>query len=108
LPITLGIVSGLISDTNSFAASDLKQFNAWDGMALGMSIGGLEMLAHGLIVASTVGFGIYQYKSWWTLKSEKFKNFRDIRLSRSEVFCLALGIFLIIFAAYRETVLAFQ
>jgi hypothetical protein len=108
LPITLGITSGLISGTNSFAASDLKQFNAWDGMALGMSIGGLEMLAYVLVIASTVGFGLYQYPSWTNWKSEKIRNFRDIRLTRPEIFCLATGIILVIFAAYRETVMAFQ
>lgn len=108
LPITLGIISGLVSGTNSFAASDMKQFNAWEGMALGLGIGGLEMLSYVLVIAATAGFGIYQYQSWWTLKGEKFKNFRDIRLSRSEMICLALGIVLIIFSAYRETVMAFQ
>jgi hypothetical protein len=108
LPITLGITSGLISGTNSFVASDMKQFNAWEGMAMGLSIGGLEMLSYVLVIASTVGFGIYQYQSWWTLKGEKFKNFRDIRLSKSEMICLASGIILIIFSAYRETVMAFQ
>ncbi|NJC95102.1 MAG: hypothetical protein FIB03_02000 [Anaerolineae bacterium] len=108
LPITLGITTGFISGTNSFAASDLKQFNAWDGMALGMSIGGLEMLAYVLVIGATVGFGMYQYKSWTNWKSEKIKNFRDIRLSRSEILCLVLGIILLVFAAYRETVMAFQ
>ncbi len=108
IPPILGITSGLVSGTNSFIASDLKQFNAWDGMALGMSIGGLEMLAYVLVIASTVGVGMYQYKSWMQWKSEKIKNFRDIRLSRSEMFCLCLGILLIVFAAYRETVMVFQ
>jgi hypothetical protein len=108
LPISLGITSGLVSGTNSFAASDLKQFNAWDGMALGMSIGGLEMLAYVLVIASTAGFGIYHYQSWIQWKSEKIKNFRDIRASKSEFFCFALGIIIIIFAAYRETIMAYQ
>jgi hypothetical protein len=85
VPVILGITSGVVSGTNSFSASDLKQFNAWDGMALGMSIGGVEMLAYVL---------------------EKIKNLRDIRLSASETFCLCLGILMIVIAAYRETVMA--
>jgi hypothetical protein len=61
-----------------------------------------------LVIASTVGFGLYQYPSWTNWKSEKIQNFRDIRLTRIEIFCLVMGIILVIFAAYRETVMAFQ
>jgi len=104
--IPLGIMSGLIPGTNSFAASNLKQINAWDGMALGISIGGLEMLAYILVIASTVGLGVYQYRSWWQWKSTKVMNFRDVRLSRAELLCLIVGILLLFFAAYRETVMA--
>jgi hypothetical protein len=110
MPISLGIISGLIPGTNSFAASDLKQLNAWDGMALGISIGGVEMLAYILIIASTVSLGVYQYRSWWRWSGEwkptKLMNLRDVRLSRSEMLCLTGGILLLIFAAYRETQLA--
>jgi hypothetical protein len=44
LPISLAITGGLMAGTNSFAASDLKQFNAWEGMALGQSIAVLLFL----------------------------------------------------------------
>ncbi len=110
MPISLGITSGLISGTNSFAASNLKQYNAWDGMALGISIGGLEMLAYILIIASTVSLGVYQYRSWWRWSGEwkptKVMNLRDVRLTRAEVLCLIVGIVLLLIAAYRETVMA--
>jgi len=101
--ISIGIISGLISGSNSFAASDLKQYNAWDGMALNLSIGGLEMLAFVLIITSTVSLGVYQYQSWWQWKSTKVMNLRDVRLSRAELLCLIFGILLLIIAAYRET-----
>jgi hypothetical protein len=104
--VVLGIVSGLVSGTNSFSASDLKQFNAWDGMALGLSIGGVEMLAYVLVISATANIGLYQYKNLWQWQGEKIKNLRDIRLSPSEIFCLCLGIFMIVIAAYRETVMA--
>ena len=110
VPISLGLVSGLISGTNSFAASDLRAYNAWDGMALGLSIGGVEMLAYILVIAATAGLGVYQYRSWWRWSGEwqpaKLKRLRDVRLSRSEIVCLALGVLLLIAAAYRETWLA--
>jgi hypothetical protein len=70
LPISLGIISGLILGSNSFAASDVDQYSAREGLALGNSIGGLEMLGYLLIVAATVRLGIYQYKSWWRWSGE--------------------------------------
>ena len=106
VPVILGITSGLVSGTNSFSASDLKQFNAWDGMALGMSIGGIEMLAYVLVISATASVGLTQYRSLRQWRGEKIKNLRDIRLSASEIFCLCLGILMIVIAAYRETLMA--
>ncbi len=107
VPVILGVASGLVSGTNSFAASDLKQFNAWDGMALGMGIGGIEMLAYVLVISATANIGLYNYESLKQWQGEKLRNLRDIKLSMSETFCLGLGISMIVFAAYRETVMAF-
>lgn len=107
VPVVLGIFAGLVSGTNSFAASDLRQFNAWDGMALGMSIGGIEMLAYVLVISATANIGLYNYESLAQWRGEKISSLRDIRLSASEIFCFGLGIFMIVFAAYRETVMAF-
>jgi hypothetical protein len=106
VPVILGIISGLISGTNSFSNSDLKLFNAWDGMALGMSIGGVEMLAYVLVISATANIGLYNYESLLQWNGEKIKGLRDIRLSVQEVFCLCFGITLIFVAAYRETVMA--
>ena len=79
-------------------------------MALGLSIGGVEMLAYILVIAATAGLGVYQYRSWWRWSGEwqsaKLKRLRDVRLSGSEIVCLALGALLLIAAAYRETWLA--
>jgi hypothetical protein len=106
IPVILGITSGLVSGTNSFAASDMKQFNAWDGMALGMSIGGVEMLAYVLVISATANIGLYNYRNLLQWEGEKIKDLREIRLSASETFCLCLGILMIVIAAYRETVMA--
>ncbi len=112
VPIALGLISGLISGTNSFAASNLRDYNAWDGMALGLSIGGVEMLAYVLFIAATTGLGVYQYRSWWRWSGAwapvRLRGLGDVRLSRSELICLALGILLLVAAAYRETWLALQ
>lgn len=63
-----------------------------------------------LLAAATVPLGVYHYRSWWRWsgrwKPEKVMNLRDIRLSRSEAVCLAVGMFLLIIAAYRETAMA--
>lgn len=110
IPISLGIFAGLIAGTNSFGASDLRQINAWDGMALSLSIGNFEMLAYILVIAGTVAFGVYQYRSWWRWSGEwkptKTMNLRDVRLSRAETVCLISGILLLVVAAYRETAMA--
>jgi len=109
LPISLAITGGLIAGTNSFAASDLKQYNAWEGMALGQSIGGLEMLAYILVVAATANLAMYQYRSWWRWSGEwgplKIKRFRDLRLAKLEVVFLVIAILLFLFAAFRETMM---
>jgi len=110
-PISLGIVSGLISGTNSFTASDLTQFTARDGMALGLSIGNVEMLGYILVIAATVKFGVYHYRSWWRWggewKPEKSMAIRDVRLAQSEVIVLVLGIALVVAAGIRETLMAY-
>ncbi|MFN8596301.1 MAG: hypothetical protein U0559_08980 [Anaerolineae bacterium] len=108
VPISLGITSGLISGTNSFSASDLTQLNAWTGTALAISIGGFEMLAYLLIIASTVRLGVYQYQSWWQWKSTKVMSLRDVRLTKAEVLCLTLGVLMLVVAAYRETAMRFN
>jgi hypothetical protein len=111
MPISLGIFTGLIPGNNSFVSSDLNLISAHEGMALGLSIGGLETLGYLLIIAATVRLGIYQYKSWWRWGGEwsptKLMRIRDIRLSSSEWLTIAAGLLLIILGAYRETLMAF-
>jgi hypothetical protein len=104
--IFLAVQSGLVSGTNSFVQSDLRQYNVWDGMALNLSIGGLEFLGDILIIASTVSLGVYQFSSWLQMKPTKVMNLRDVRLSRAEALCLISGIILLLIAAYREAVMA--
>ncbi len=111
IPIVLGITGGLISGTNSFAASDLTRYNAWEGMALGLSIGGLEMLAYVLIVAATANLTVYQYRSWWRWSGEwkptRVRSFRELRLNRSEALTLAGAVLLLLAAAAKETTFSF-
>lgn len=104
-PIFVALQSGLVTGTNSFIHSDLRQYNVWDGMALNLSIGGLEFLGDILIIASTVSLGVYQFSSWWQMKPAKVMILRDVRLSRAGVLCLISGIVLLLIAAYRETVM---
>ena len=110
MPVSLGIVTGLVLGTNSFAANDLKQYNAWEGTALGLSIGGVETFAYMLVIAATAGIAVQHYRSWWRWSGEwaptKIKSLREIRLSRAEIGCLVGGLALLVLGAYRETVLA--
>ena len=111
LPLARAVTGGLIVGTNSFMADDLDRYsNVREAMALGQTIGGVETLGFILVIASTVKYGVYQYRSWWRWsgkwKPTKVMNLRDVRLSRQEVLCLVSGILLLIVAAYRETVMA--
>jgi hypothetical protein len=111
LPLALAVTGGLIVGTNSFMADDLDRYsNVREAMALGQTIGGVETLGFILVIASTVKYGVYRYRSWWRWsgkwKPTKVMNLRDVRLSRQEVLCLVSGILLLIVAAYRETVMA--
>ncbi len=111
MPLVLAVTGGLIVGTNSFVADNLDRYsNVREAMALGQTIGGLETLGFILVIASTVKYGVYRYRSWWRWsgkwKPTKAMNLRDVRLSRQETLCLVLGVLLLIVAAYRETVLA--
>jgi hypothetical protein len=110
IPVSLGITGGLVAGTNSFVASDLSRYDAREGLALGLSIGGLEMLGYILIIAATVKFGVYQYQSWWRWSGEwsatKLMRLRDVRLSGQEIAGAVLGVLLIIVGAWRETAMA--
>ncbi len=111
LPISIGFFTGLILGSNSFVSSNVDQYGAREGLALGSSIGGLETLGYLLVIAATVRLGIYQYRSWWRWSGEwaptKLMRIRDIRLSTNEWFTIALGLLLIVVGAYRETLMAF-
>lgn len=106
IPILLGISGGLIAGTNSFIADDLSRYSVREGLALALSIGEVEMLAYIIIIASTVKFGIYQYRSLLDWHPTKLMRLRDVRLSRWEVFCLIIAVLLLVLAAYRETMMA--
>jgi hypothetical protein len=81
-------------------------------MALSLGIGNLEMLGYICVIAATVKLGIYQYRSWWRWTGEwqavKTGNLRDVRLDRFEVAFLIVGVSLIVFGAYRETLMAWN
>lgn len=111
IPIILGIAGGLVVGTNSFVADDLDRYtNVREAMVLGQTIGGLETLGFILVIAATVKYGVYQYRSWWRWGKEwepkKVMPIRDVRLSRKEILCLVMGILLLVIAAFRETAMA--
>ena len=111
-PLFIAVSGGLIAGTNSFLASDLTQYNVYDGHAMALSIGNLESLGFIFIIAATVKYGVYQYRSGWRWSGEykpvKVMNLRDVRLAKPEIICLVIGILLIILGAYRETLMAFN
>jgi hypothetical protein len=107
-PLILAVMTGLITGTNSFVSSDMTQYNVRDGTALALSIQTFEMLGYLCLFASTVALGIYQYDSLWQWKPTKVLSLRDVRLSKSEITCLLMGVLLLIIAAYRETLMAFN
>lgn len=106
LPMIAGVIGGLTAGSNSFAADDLSRYNVRDGMAMALTIGGIEMLGYICVIASTVNLGIYRYRSWWRWgkewKPEKLR-LRDVRFSRQELWVACLGLVLIVLGAYRET-----
>ena len=107
-PLFAAIFTGLITGTNSFVSSDMTQYNVRDGMALALSIGNIEMLGYFFIVASSVRFGIYQYTRFWQWAPIKVMKLGDVRLAKPEIICLVNGILLVIFGAYRETLMSFN
>ena len=110
-PIVMGLVSGFIPGTNSFATSDLADYGVREGMALSLSIGNLEMLGYLCVIAATAGIARYEYRSWWRSgrewKAARTGTLREIRLSRAEWATAVLGVALVVAGAVRETMMTF-
>jgi hypothetical protein len=106
---SLAIMGGLVAGSNSFAASDLGTYTAREGMALGLTVGGLEQLAFVLAIAATVQLGVYHYFNWYRLseKATKVGALRAVRLTTGEWVTLLAAVVLLALAAYRETVMFF-
>ena len=101
----LGVTTGLFLGTNSLAALDLSGVPFLAGTATGLTIGGAETLGYACLIAATAGISMYQRQTWWRW-NEKFvriRSLRDIRLTRGELLVLAVGLALIVVAAWRET-----
>ena len=82
-----------MSGTNSFAASELKQFNAWDGMALGMGIGGIEMLVYVLVFLRLQISDFIIMKAKTDIENGNLKpSYTFIYVRCHTVKCLGLGI----------------
>ena len=105
VPLFLGVTTGLFLGTNSLAALDLAGVPFLSGTATGLTIGGAEMLGYVCLIAATSRVSIYQRESWWRWKERfvRFRTLRDVRMTVGEVLVLALGVLLIVVAAYRET-----
>jgi len=105
MPIWLGLMTGLVLGTNSFAGMDLRgplPF-LW-GTAQALTIGGAEMLGYILVTAATVKLGIYRRGSWrWNDRFERVGRLRDVRLEWAEWLALTVGIGLVIVGAWRES-----
>lgn len=103
--IWLGVMTGLILGTNSFVLMDLRGKPYLEGTAQAMLIGGAEMLGYILVTAATVKLGIYRRETWWRWNDrfERVGRLRDVRLEWAEWVALAMGIALVIVAAWRES-----
>jgi len=105
MPLFLGVSTGLALGTNSFAAMDLSDKPFLAGTAMGLTIGGAEILGYMCLIAATSRISMYQRQTWWRW-SEHFvrvRRIRDLRLSWAEIVVLVAGIGLIVLGAYRET-----
>jgi len=105
MPIWLGLMTGLTLGTNSFVGMDLRgplPF-LW-GTVQATTIGGAEMLGYVLVTAATVKLGIYRRGTWrWNDRFARVGRLRDVRLGWAEWVALAMGIGLVIVAAWRES-----
>ncbi len=101
-----GIISGLGAGTNSFVSQVISPYTV-EGWLVALRIQHLELLGYTIIVASTISIGLSDYNSWlpWKAKERKIQNWRDIRLTKQEVFGIMIGVVLILIGAYNETAL---
>jgi len=101
-----GILSGLIAGTNSFAAQTISPYTL-EGWLVALRIQHLELLGYTVIVASTIAIGLREYTSWlpWKTKESGIQTWRHIRLTRQEWLGIAIGLAMLLLAAYNETLL---
>lgn len=102
-----GVLYGLVAGTNSFVVPRPSPYSL-DGWLIALQVGYLEFLGYTCIVAATIAIGLRNYHKWFEKESEteKIKNWRKIKFSRQEIIWFAIGVLLLIVAAYNETVLA--
>lgn len=77
--------------------------NALDGAALGMGLFGVEIIAFVLAFSATSNITLHKY-GFGQWKGKNTRSWREVRLSMSQVFWIALAIVLLIAAAYRATI----
>jgi hypothetical protein len=102
-PLAMGVMTGLVTGTDSFLSPSAMQMPLRAGLAAGLSIGGVEMFGYVCIIAATAGLGLYRYESWWRLTGTRIRRLRELRLSRSELLVLVLGVTSVVVAACIET-----
>ena len=103
--VFLGLTTGLFLGTNSLAALDLSGVPFLAGTATGLAIGGAETLGYVCLIAATARISTHERQTWWRW-DEKFvrvRRLRDFHPSAAETAVLALGVLLIVVAAFRET-----
>ncbi len=102
MPWVVCAAYGGLLGTNSFALPDPAGPMAPNLAVAWTRAGVREITAYLVLAAALADMYVWRQRSWWSVRVERIRSWRALRLSPAELLFLAAGVALLAWAAYVE------